>query len=152
MNLSNQRRLAAKILEVGENRIWFNPEKLENVETAITREEIRKLIHEGAIKAISTERTSRGRARLLSQKKRDGRRIGMGTKKGKKNAIISRKQNWINRIRALRNHLTKLKDNRIIAINIYRDLYTKAKGGEFKSIAELERHINEQKLRRRSFG
>jgi len=152
MNLNNQRRLAATILEVGENRIWFNPDTLENVETAITRDEIRKLIHEGAIKAISTERPSRGRARVLAQKKKTGRRIGMGTKKGKKYAIVSRKQNWINRIRALRNHLTKLKDNRTIAVNVYRGLYMKAKGGEFKSVADLERHINEQKLRRRSFG
>lgn len=152
MNLSNQRRLAAAILEVGENRVWFNPEKLGDVETAITRNEIRKLIHEGAIKALPAAETSRGRARVLAVKKRTGRRIGAGTRKGKKTAVISRKDAWISRIRALRNHLSELKEKRVIAVETYRDLYMKAKGGEFRSIAELERHINEQKLRRRQFG
>ena len=152
MNLTNQRRLAAAVMEVGRNRIWFNPEKIEGVETAITREEIRKLINEGAIKALPEIRTSRGRARVLAEKKRTGRRIGAGTKKGKKTSVISRKQRWINRIRALRKHLNELKEGRTITVNTYRNLYMKAKGGEFKSIAELERHINEQKLRRRTFG
>jgi len=152
MNLNNQRRLAAAVLEVGENRIWFNPEKIEDVETAITRKEINKLIHEGAIKALPMINTSRGRARILANKKKTGRRIGMGTKKGKKTSVVSRKQIWMNRIRALRKHLTELKDSRTITENIYRSLYSKAKGGEFRSIAELERHINEQKLRRRTFG
>ncbi len=76
----------------------------------------------------------------------------MGTKKGKKFSEISRKTRWISRIRALRNRLNELKEKRIITPNTYRSLYNKAKGGEFRSLAELERHINEQKLRRRTFG
>lgn len=152
MNLTNQRRLAASLLEVGENRIWFNPEKLEQVETAITRDEIRKLIHEGAIKALPADNTSRGRARILAAKKKSGRRIGAGTKKGRKFSVVSRKEVWMNRIRAIRRHLVSLRDSRAIEVETYRDLYLKAKGGEFRSVAELERHINEQKLRRRQFG
>jgi large subunit ribosomal protein L19e len=152
MNLTNQRRLAASLLEVGVNRVWINPEKTEDVEGAITREEIRKFIREGTIKALPERSTSRGRARILAQKKRTGRRIGMGTKKGKAFAEVSEKTRWMNRIRALRRKLTELRDQRIITVGTYRNLYMKAKGGEFRSLAELERHINEQKLRRRSFG
>jgi len=44
--LKSQRRLAAQILKVGQNRVWINPERIDDVEAAITREEIRKLIHE----------------------------------------------------------------------------------------------------------
>ncbi len=152
MNLTNQRRLAASLLEVGVNRVWINPEMIEDVEGAITRDEIRKLIKEGTIKALPENSTSRGRARILAQKKRTGRRIGAGTKKGRMYAEVSEKTRWMNRIRALRRKLTELRDQRVITVGTYRSLYMKAKGGEFRSLAELDRHINEQKLRRRSFG
>ena len=152
MNLTNQRRLAAAVLEVGLNRIWIDPEKIEDVEGAITRNEIKKLIKEGTIKALPVKNTSRGRARVLANKKRTGRRIGAGTKKGTKYSVVSEKTLWMNRIRALRKKLRELRDQRVITVNTYRQLYMKAKGGEFRSLAELDRHINEQKLRRRSFG
>ena len=152
MNLTNQRRLAASLLDVGINRVWINPENIEDVEGAITRDEIRKLIKDGTIKALVENGTSRGRARVLAQKKRTGRRIGMGTKKGKKFAEVSEKTRWMNRIRAIRRKLTDLRDQRVITVGTYRNLYMKAKGGEFRSLAELDRHINEQKLRRRCFG
>jgi len=152
MNLSNQRRLAAAILDVGQNRIWIDPEKAEEAETAITRNEIRKLIKDGVIKALPLKATSRARARVLAEKKRTGRRIGQGTKKGKKFSVVPKKIRWMNRIRALRMKLSEMRKKRIITVNTYRSLYRKAKGGEFRSIAELERNIHEQKLRRRAFG
>jgi large subunit ribosomal protein L19e len=152
MSLTSQRRLAAEVLGIGQNRIWINPEKIEEVEMAITRAEIRKLIADGAIKAQALKTTSRIRARKLNEKKQTGRRIGPGTKKGKKNSLISGKSRWINRIRSLRKKLMEMREKRVITINTYRTLYRKAKGGEFKTIAELDRHINEQGLRRRSFG
>ena len=99
MNLTNQRRLAASLLDIGVNRVWIDPEKISDIEGAITRTEIRKLIQEGAIKALPEHGTSRGRARVLAQKKRSGRRIGMGTKKGKAFAKVSEKTRWMNRIR-----------------------------------------------------
>jgi large subunit ribosomal protein L19e len=58
----------------------------------------------------------------------------------------------MNKIRAQRRKLRELRERRIIAVNTYRSLYRKAKGGEFRSIAELERYINDRNLRRRTFG
>jgi len=58
----------------------------------------------------------------------------------------------MNRIRAQRKKLVDLRENRIISVSTYRSLYRKAKGGEFRSIAELERYINDNNLRRRTFG
>ena len=46
MKLRSQRRLAAEILKVGEGRVWIDPNRMEDVEAAITRDEIRKLIHD----------------------------------------------------------------------------------------------------------
>ena len=152
MSTRNQRRLAASVMGIGVNRVWIDPERTEDVEAAITRSEIRKLIHEGAIKASPERGQSRYRARLLHEKKRAGRRKGPGTRKGGKYSVVSRKAMWIGRIRSLRSRLQSLRSRRTITVNTYRILYRKAKGGEFRSVAELERYINEQGMRRRTFG
>jgi large subunit ribosomal protein L19e len=152
MNLSSQRRLASVVLDCGINRVWIDPERADEVSMAITREEIRKLIKNKAIKASPKNSTSRGRARILAAKKTKGRRVGPGSKKGKKYAVVPRKTRWMNRIRAQRKKLVDFRENRIISVSTYRSLYRKAKGGEFRSIAELERYINDNNLRRRTFG
>ena len=152
MNLTNQRRLAASVLNVGTNRVWIDPEKAEDVEAAITRQEIKKLIKEGAIKAAPQKSLSKGRARAQAEKKKAGRRKGPGTKKGSKYSVVSRKTRWMNRIRAQRKKLRSMKERRVITVNTYRTLYRKAKGGEFRSVAEMDRYISENNLRRRTFG
>jgi large subunit ribosomal protein L19e len=152
MNLRNQRKLASNVLECGINRVWIDPERSDEVSMAITREEIRKLVKDEAIKAIPEKSQSRGRARILSEKKKKGRRIGPGSKKGKKYSVVTRKNRWIHRIRAQRRKLRDLRDRRIISVSTYRILYKRAKGGIFRSVAELERYINDNNLRRRSFG
>lgn len=152
MSLRGKKRLAADILDVGVQRIRIDPERAEDVEMAITRSEIRRLIHEGAIKALPEKSQSSLRARTLAAKKKSGRRSGPGSRKGGRYSIVSRKTRWINRIRALRKRLKSLRDRRTITVSTYRQLYRKAKGGEFRSIAELERYIEEHSLRRRAFG
>lgn len=152
MNLKNQKRLAASVLGIGVNRVWIDPEMAEEVEAAITRQEIRKLINDGAIKAIPEKGLSRGRAREQAAKKRAGRRRGPGSRKGSKYSVVSRKEQWMSRIRAIRKRLRRLRDRRMITVSNYRMLYRKAKGGEFRSVAELERYITDKNLRRRAFG
>jgi large subunit ribosomal protein L19e len=58
----------------------------------------------------------------------------------------------MSRIRAQRKNLKRLRERRVITVSTYRNLYMKAKGGEFRSVAELERYITENDLRRRTFG
>lgn len=152
MSLRSQKRLAASILDVGVNRIWIDPERVEEVEAAITREEVKRLIDRGIIRAAPPKGQSRGRTRILKAKRRRGRRRGPGSRKGSKYAIVSRKRRWMNRIRALRRRLRLLRERRIITISTYRMLYRKAKGGMLKSCADLERYIEEHKLRRRILG
>ena len=122
------------------------------MEAAITREEIKRLIDRGVIRAQPLKGQSRGRTRILKAKRRKGRRRGPGSRKGSKYAIVPRKRRWINRIRALRKRLRMLRDRRIITVSTYRMLYRKAKGGMFKSCADLERYIEEHELRRRILG
>ena len=149
MSLRSQRHLAAEILKIGEGRVWIDPDRIEDIEAAITREEIRKLIHEGIIKALPKKGVSRARARVLKEKKKKGLRRGPGGKSGSARAKISKKQAWIKKIRPLRKKLRELKASRAITESVYRQLYGMAGSGVFESKADLERYIRTYGLERR---
>ncbi len=149
MSLKSQRRLAADILNVGEGRVWIDPERNDYVETAVTREEIRKLIHEKVVKSLPEKGVSRARAKVLAQKRKKGLRRGPGGKSGSARSKISKKQAWMNRIRPLRKKLTDLKDSRAITKSAYRKLYDMSESGVFESKADLEHYIRTHDLWRR---
>jgi len=148
-DLKSQRRLAAQVLKVGENRVWIDPEKSDDVEAAITREEVRRLIHQGAIRASPEKGISRGRARLLHEKRKKGRRSGPGSRTGSTHARVSQKQAWMKRIRALRKKLHTLKAKKMIAENAYQRLYRMAGSGRFESVADLERYMKAHEMWRK---
>jgi len=147
--LSNQRRLAAQILKIGQNRVWIDPERMDDVEAAITREEVRKLIHEKVITALPEKGVSRVRAKTIQEKKRKGRRKGPGSKTGAGHAKISKKEAWMSRIRSLRKRLLELKATRVITEATYRKLYRVAGSGRFESVADLERYLKAHDLWRK---
>jgi large subunit ribosomal protein L19e len=149
MSLKSQRRLAAEIMKVGETRVWIDPERIDYVEAAITREEIRKLIHEKVVKRLPATGVSRSRARLLAQKRKKGLRRGPGGKSGPARSKVSKKEVWMNRIRPIRRRLRDLKETRAITESTYRKLYDMSESGVFESKADLERYINAKDLWRR---
>jgi len=149
LSLRSQRRLAAEILKVGENRVWIDPDRTEDVEAAITREEIRKLIHEGVVQSLPEKGVSRARAKVLREKKRRGLRRGPGRKSGSAKTRVSKKQAWMKKIRPLRKKLRELKASRAITESVYRRLYSMAGSGIFESTADLERYIRTRGLGRR---
>ncbi len=148
MNISAQKRLAAEILKCGKNRVYIDPEFIDDVSMAITREDIRNLIKNKIISKREKIGISRIRANLKLKQKQKGRGRGIGSRKGKKTARSPPKRNWINRIRPLRRELKKLRNTRKIEVSVYRQLYLKAKGGAFNSVATLYRYIDENKLMR----
>jgi len=148
-NLSSQRRLAAQILKVGQNRVWMDPERMGDVEGAITREEVKKLIHEKVIKSLQEKGVSRGRAKAIQEKKRRGRRKGPGSRGGSGYAKISKKEAWMRKIRSLRKRLRELKVSRVIAETTYSQMYRMAGSGRFGSIADLERYLKAHDLWRK---
>ena len=143
MGLKSQRRLAAEILKIGQSRVWIDPERIDDIETAITREEIKQLIHNKAIKAIPEKGISRSRARVLHMKKKKGLRKGPGKRSKPR---VTKKEVWMKKVRALRRRLKMLKEKRIVTESTYRKFYTMAGSGVFESIAELERHIKAEGL------
>lgn len=148
-DLKNQRRLAAQVLKVGQNRVWIDPERIDDVDTAITREEMRKLIHEGTVKSLPEIGVSRARARRIHKKKKIGRRGGPGSRTGSPRARVSKKEAWMSKIRALRKRLRTLKVKKIIAENAYRKLYKMASSGRFETVADLDRYLKAHDLWRK---
>jgi large subunit ribosomal protein L19e len=146
MSGRSQRRIAADILKIGKNRVWLDPEDMDGISSAITRTEIRKLIHEGAIRKLPEQGSSRGRARAVKSKKRAGRRSGPGSRKG---ASLPRKTAWILRIRAIRDRLRELRDKHTIQTQTYRKLFLMSKGGTFRSAAHLDEYVEAHKLARK---
>ncbi len=140
-DLSLQRRLAADILGVGINNIRFDPERLEDIEKSFRREEIRALIEDGAIYAIDPSRNSRGRWRILHEKRKKGRRRGHGSRKGKAGARLEKKKDWINRVRRMRLYIELLRERGVIDTKLYRSLYRKIKGGAFHDISSIKTYL-----------
>ncbi|MCD6156804.1 MAG: 50S ribosomal protein L19e [Euryarchaeota archaeon] len=145
-DLKLQRRLAASILKCGVNRIWIDPDRIDEVESAITREDVKKLIKEGVIRKKQVKGTSRGRWRAKFKKRLKGRKRGPGSIKGKRTARMPRKVQWMMRIRAIRRLLRELRDAGVIDRHAYRILYMRAKGGMFKDRSHLILHIKSEEL------
>lgn len=144
MDLKNQRRMAAEILDCGENRVWIDPNRAEDLSDAITRADIRTAIESGTIKALPKAGISQGRTRYNKAQRKKGRQRGPGSRKGKAGARSPTKRDWIQTIRPLRAELRELRDSGKISKHIYREFYMKAKGGVFKSRTHLLTHLKSE--------
>lgn len=147
MKAEKAKEIASKLLKVGKNKIWINPEEAESIKEAITKDDIRELIKNGVIKKRKENEQSRGRARKIERQKKKGRRKGYGSRKGTAKARTDRKKEWISRVRAQRVLLKELKKKHPDKVKKfgYSKLYRMIKGGFFKSKAQLERFVMEAK-------
>ena len=143
MNLTTQKKLAAKILKVGVNRVWIDPEHIEEVSRAITRDSIRALINDGIIKAKPVQGISSYRSKKNARQKSKGRRKGQGSRKGAKHARTPKKQAWMSTIRSLRVVLKDMRDNDEIDRTTYRVLSSMAKGGSFRSKSYMKTYAKD---------
>lgn len=139
------RRLAADLMKVGVNRIWMDPNQLDRITSAITKEDVRKLIKDGVIKERPVKGTSRSRAKRKHRQRKKGLRKGPGSRKGR---AIDKKEAWMAKVRTLRDLLADLRKKKIITRSTYRMLYTMVKSGTFQSRSQLKAYIKEKKLAR----
>lgn len=145
MNLSTQKRLAAQILDIGVNRVWIDPESAQDVSKAITRDDIRYFISRGAIAPLPVKGNSRGRVKFRRAQENKGRRKGQGRRTGKAGARTPRKKKWISKVRALRDELRKMKEEKTIGEKGYRTAYRQVKGNLFHSRRHLRENIGIKK-------
>jgi large subunit ribosomal protein L19e len=146
MMLKLQKRLAANILHCSPKRVVFDPARLEDIKEAITKTDIRLLVGERAVSKRPQKGVSRGRANKQKIQKSKGLRKGAGSRKGKATARRPTKQAWMDGIRAQRKFLKHLKDNALIKHEAFKELYSKSKGGYFRSIKHIKLYLTEHNL------
>ncbi|MBW9221173.1 50S ribosomal protein L19e [Methanothermococcus sp. SCGC AD-155-M21] len=146
MDVLTQRKMAANLLDCGIDRVWIDPENLDKVKMAITKDDIRMLIKDGIILKKQKKGISKGRTKKLMEQKRKGRRKGPGSRRGAKGARTPKKRKWINTIRPLRKMLKDLREDDLLEKNAYRKLYRMAKGGAFRSKNHMKLYMEEHEL------
>lgn len=137
MNLTTQKKLAAKVLKCGVSRIWIDPVKIKEVSEAITTADVKRLIKKRIIK----KKPEIG----VSRKKRKKRK-GPGSRKGTAKARSPPKRIWMNKIRTQRKYLRLLKEKNVVDSKLYRELYLKAKAGFFRSKSHIRDYLVRNKM------
>jgi len=138
---SLQKRLAARILKVGESRAWLDPKQKKDIEAAITAADVRKMIQKGYIKRLPAQlRMPRG-----IEREERGKR-GRGSKRGAKYSIVPSKRKWISAVRPLRRMLKELKESKQIDNPTFKHLYKLVKGGTFRSRSHLRIYLEQHGL------
>ena len=144
--MKNVRRIASEIMGMGESKIRFKTESLAKIEEALTREDVRTLIREGDITAVSKRGVSRVRARKKTAQKRKGRRSGTGSRKGTFATRTGDKLAWMAKIRAQRKLLRRFVESGRIPDESTRKIYLMVKGNAFKGVKVFETYLKDNKL------
>ena len=140
MKMKSFKEQLSKLMNVGKSRLWISPDAKESIKKAITKDDIKELINNGSVRKIKGGQ-SRGRAKILAEKKKKGRRVGAGRKKGVKTARTNPKTEWMTKVRAQRKYIKELKESKEIDSSLYKELYSKIKGGFFRSKNHIKLYV-----------
>ena len=135
--LQAQKKMAAKMMGVGKNKVWFDPERISEIKEAITNQDILDLIKDEAISKGHNRGIKRRAGRVRLERKRKGRRRRAGKIKKK---IVS--NTYIHKIRKLRFFLKNLKKNKKVPQEKYKKVYNLLKSGVLKNNQQILDYIN----------
>jgi len=133
MKLDKKKKLAAETLGVGLYRIILDPDRLEEIKEAITKQDIRDLKASGAIKIKEID------GRKKKKKRKTRKRIGKIRKK-----VQKRKQEYVRITRKLRNYIKELKKQGRLDSKKYQELRKQIKSRKFKSKRQLKESLGEK--------
>ena len=130
MNLSKKKQLAIRTLGIGKSRIVFVKSRLEEIKEAITKEDIKQLVREGAI--IIKE--VKGRKKITKR----ARKRGEGKIRRKVN---KRKKEYMTITRKLRKHIKALKEKKELSNDNFKDIRKKIRNRKFPSLKSLKDYL-----------
>ncbi len=130
MKLEHKKAFASKVLGVGKARVVFNTARLSDIKEAITRQDIRELVAQGAIMINDP----RGRKTVVRRQSR--RRAGSIRKKA-----VDTKRQYIIITRKLRAYLAHLKIQGKIEQSEFEQLRREIRARAFKSLAQMKERM-----------
>ena len=142
MALETVKRIAGRLFKSGTSRVKILDVKA--AQEALTSEDVRELVKSKKVVIAPKMGVSRVRAKEKHIAVQKGRRRGPGSMKGSKYSRQSSKERWIEKIRAQRELLAKIKP--ALKDGEYRRLYFMVKGNAFKSSKQLQTSLQENKL------
>lgn len=132
-DIKSVQRIACKLLNCGKNKLWMDPSEKEKIIAATNAENIKQLIADKVILQRPDKHNSRARARKLAEGREKGRHMGLGSRRGTKNARCPTRDVWIKNIRTMRKALKDMKLSGELNIEEYRMYRQQAKGLLFKN-------------------
>ena len=141
MSIKFAKRAAAQILNRGETAIRLLPGSVMDVDKALTKDDVRRLIEKGSIYAVKAKHNASSRSKILKKARAAGRRRGIGRRRGTDKARQGRL--WEKKVRSQRRLLKELKLAKKIDTAMFNQFYSHVKGNQYATKANLLLQLRE---------